>query len=344
MRKLHYLKKYALGIPFLIIPLFVQANPIDTSLSIFQKLVKDSIFHITLEADFDSLFNNKKLTTEQKATLTLVNGDATKHQLSIKVKTRGVYRRRYCDVPPLRLNFNKKDLDSLGLNNYFDKLKLVTHCIENETSEQVLLREYWTYKMHNALTPNSFKVHLIKITYINSRDRTDKSEKLAFLIENNDEMANRLGGKLVNQWGTKPSHIEAVTLQNTMLFNYMIGNLDWHLTLQRNIKLVKRPDNEKLVLVPYDFDMSALVFPSYARLNPDFGQKDFRDRYCVGRFESKETVKQTVDKFEALKTAYFKDIKACTYLNENSKLQMKLFLKSFFKPLSKEKTWKRRFL
>ncbi len=344
MRKSQKIKIYILGIALLVIPLFIQASPVDTNLTIFQKLVQDSIVHITLEADFDSLFNYKKLTAEQKATLTLVTSDSTTHQLSIKVKTRGVYRRRYCDVPPLRLNFSKEDLDTLGLNNDFDKLKLVTHCMENETAEQVLLREYWTYKLHNSLTPNSFKVHLIKITYINSRNRRDKSEKLAFLIENNDEMANRIGGKLVDRWGTKPSQVKESALHNSMLFNYMIGNLDWHLARQRNIKLVELPNEEKLVIVPYDFDMSALVFPSYARLNPDFKQRKFTDRFCVGRFGSKEAIKQTIAKFEPLKSVYFKNINQCPYLDYKSKLQMKLFLKSFFQPLTKEKTWKKRFL
>ena len=157
-------------------------------------------------------------------------------------------------------------------------------------------------------------------------------------------MANRIGGKLVDRWGTKPSQVKESALHNSMLFNYMIGNLDWHLARQRNIKLVELPNEEKLVIVPYDFDMSALVFPSYARLNPDFKQRKFTDRFCVGRFGSKEAIKQTIAKFEPLKSVYFKNINQCPYLDYKSKLQMKLFLKSFFQPLTKEKTWKKRFL
>lgn len=198
MRGLQKIKKFTLAISLLIIPLVAQASPVDTNLTIFQKLVQDSIFQFTLEADFDSLFNNKKLTAEQAATLTLVHSDATTQEFSIKVKIRGVYRQNFCDVPPLRLNFGKTDLDSLGLNNDFDKLKLVTHCMENEAAEQVLLREYWAYKLHNALTPNSFKVHLIKIIYINSRNRTEKREKMAFKPERNAK------GRLVRVQYTLP--------------------------------------------------------------------------------------------------------------------------------------------
>lgn len=117
-----------LGIIFFCIPFIGYANPIDSNLTIFKKFVNDSIFHITIEADFDSLFNYKKLIDEQKAKLTITNPNKAVHRLNIKIKTRGVYRRRYCEVPPLRLNFKDEELDSMGLSKAFDKLKLVTHC------------------------------------------------------------------------------------------------------------------------------------------------------------------------------------------------------------------------
>ncbi len=333
-----------LGIIFFCLPYIGQAHPVDSNLTIFKKLVNDSIRHITIEADFDSLFNYKKLTDEQKAKLTIKNPNGTTQELGIKVKTRGVYRRRYCEVPPLRLNFKNEELDSMGLNKAYDKLKLVTHCVENENAEQVLLKEYWTYKLYNELTPNSFKVHLVKVTYINTRDTSNQTERFGFLIENNNEMAHRLGGELVVKYGLTPDKLVASSHQNAMLFNYMIGNLDWHIELKRNIKLVQLPNKEEIMVVPYDFDMSAIVFPSYARLNPDYGQENFTERFCVGRFSSKEALTVTTQKFLGLKTDYLTAFNECPYLTKKSKIGMAVYIKSFYRQLNRKKKLKKVFL
>lgn len=333
-----------LGIVFFCIPIIGHTNPVDSNLTIFKKFVKDSIRHISIEADFDSLFNYKKLTDEQKAKLTITNPDGAIQKLDIKIKTRGVYRRKYCEVPPLRLNFNDSELDSMGLNKAFDKLKLVTHCVENENAEQVLLKEYWTYKLYNELTPNSFKVHLVKVIYINTKDKANQTERFGFLIENNNEMANRLGGELVDKYGLTPSKLEASSHQNAMLFNYMIGNLDWHIERNRNIKLVQIPNQKEITVVPYDFDMSAIVFPSYARLNPDYEQESFTERFCVGRFPSKEALTETAQKFLNIKTECLKAFNECPYLTKKSKIGMAVYMKSFYRQLNKKKKLKKTFL
>ncbi len=344
MRETKKNKLTYIGILLFCLPIIGTANPVDSNLTIFKKFVKDSISHLTIEADFDSLFNNKKLTAEQKAKLTITNPDGTTKELGIKIKTRGVYRRKYCEVPPLRLNFNDKDLDSMGLNNAFDKLKLVTHCVENENAEQVLLKEYWTYKLYNQVTPNSFRVHLVKIIYINTRNKAIQTERFGFLIENNNEMAHRLGGKLVDKYGLTPTQLEATSHQDAMLFNYMIGNLDWHIELKRNIKLVEIPNKKEITVVPYDFDMSAIVFPSYARLNPDYGQKDFTERFSVGRFSSKIALEETAQKFQGLKQDCLSTFNDCPYLTRRSKINMKVYMNSFYRQLNKKKKIKKVFL
>ena len=93
------------------------------------------------------------------------NGDSVAFDLG--VKTRGFYRRKYldCDVPPLRLNFKKKQVKNTVFDRQ-DKLKLVTHCNDNvDAFEQYTLQEYLIYKTYNLLTDNSFRVRLVRITY-----------------------------------------------------------------------------------------------------------------------------------------------------------------------------------
>ncbi len=344
MRKLQQTTILLLLLLGIIQPIEGHATPDTLHPSIFQKLVKEEINHIQLEADFDVLFNNKKERKEQAANLILVHSDSTTEQFKIKIRTRGVFRRRYCEIPPLRLNFNNEELAKMEMDSTFDKLKLVTHCMENPNAEQVLLKEYWAYRLYNNITPQSFKVHLVYITYINTKNKAEQSKHLAFLIENNQEMAARVGGQLVEKYGLTASKLTATSHQNSTLFNYMIGNLDWHIKRQRNIKLVQLPADDSIVIVPYDFDMSALVFPSYARLNPDYKQKRFTDRYCVERFTSANALEETVTRFKNLQAESLTAFKECPYLNGQSKSQMHAYLRSFYKLLKKEKKWKRQLL
>lgn len=312
--------------------------------SIFQKITQENITHLTIEADFDYLLANKKDNTEQKAILQLMAPDSTYTSMNIKIRPRGVYRRKYCEVPPFRINFNDTELQKMGLDTTFDKLKLVTHCMANSEADQVLLKEYWTYRLYNELTPNSFKVHLIKITYINTNNKSEQEEHLAFLIENNKEMAQRIGGEIHNAFGLTSADLEDQSLRNSRLFNFMIGNLDWNILHQRNVKFVKIPEQKKMILVPYDFDMSALVFPSYARLNPDYQQIKFTDRRCIGRFESVEGLKITIENFRNLAPNFLNNYFDCPFLTASSKKEMMNYIKGFYKEVKKEKKWAKRLM
>ena len=98
--------------------------------------------HLTIRTNLDSLLLNKKKGTYQKAQLIAVAGDSEKINLSIKIKSRGKSRRNMCELPPLKLNFNKTDLANLGLHQAFDKLKLITHCKLDGEMEDLLLKEY----------------------------------------------------------------------------------------------------------------------------------------------------------------------------------------------------------
>jgi len=316
--------------------LFGQQIEEDSTRTFFQLLIEDEIMELTLEANFDSLFENKKQNIEYGAKISLPSNKDSIQSLQLKIRPRGVFRRRYCDSPPLRLNFHKKDLNRLGLSGEFDKLKLVTPCVNDVAGDQVLLREYWTYRLYNEITPNSFKVHLLKINYVNTQSPDTIQERIGFLIENTKELAHRIGGELIDSFGLQVNGVNKLAYQNMTLFNYMIGNLDWKLSTQRNMKLVNHP-KEGIITVPYDFDMSAMVWPSYARLNPDYGQKGFQERFCLGQFESKESLHISLEIFKNMKTACKEGIQVCPFLNSMSKRDMLSYLNSFYFILKKDK-------
>ena len=144
----------------------------DSITTIFQKISEyDEMLLIT---NMDTLCLNKKMGDAIPAKLILVKNGKDSLKFKIKVEARGKFRRRVCEIPPMKLDFRKKQLVKRGLFNGCDKLKLVTHCQNNEFSAQVLTKEFWVYKMYNQLTNDSYKIHPLKVTYIHSENPNQK--------------------------------------------------------------------------------------------------------------------------------------------------------------------------
>jgi len=305
-----------------------------TSTTIFQKIKRDSFFEVVLEANFDSLIKNKKVSLKKyPGTILFKNKKGETFKTKVKIEPRGRSRRKVCSMPPLKIDFPKKSLEKLGLFPGYDKLKLVTNCNDTEDSDQVLMKEFWIYNLYNHITPESYQVFSVKITYVNESDPTDKIERFAFFIENNDELAMRLNGETVTKFGTQPSGITENSYYNTLLFNYMIGNLDWDISVGRNIKLIQKPDSDKLTIVPYDFDYAALVKAPHARLNPDFKQTNIEQRFAQGKFPNKAALDKTVNAFLVHKDDGFQCFMNCPILDKRIKKKMNRYLGSFYQIL-----------
>ncbi|MFK7981162.1 MAG: hypothetical protein AB8G86_14340 [Saprospiraceae bacterium] len=305
------------------------------STTIFQKIKQDSFYEVILKTDFDSLIKNKKISSSHyPGTILLKNGKGAQFKMKVKIEPRGRSRRKVCSsMPPLKIDFPKKALKELGLFPGCDKLKLVTNCNDTENSDQVLMKEYWIYNLYNQVTPHSFQVFPIKITYINTNDSNEKIERFAFFIESNKELELRLKGKATNGFGTTPVQIEPTSYHNTLLFQYMIGNLDWDITVQRNVKLIQPDAGGKPILVPYDFDFSGLVKAPHARLNPDYQQRNIEERFPQGKFPDKTTLMATATNFQQLEKDGFRCYMSCTILEKSVKKKMNKYLTSFFRIL-----------
>ena len=163
--------------------------------SIFDVINQQEIVDMVLTGEIDSLVEVRKTKKYRSADVSFTDGVGNIHNYKIKVKPRGKFRRRVCDFPPLKIKFSKDQLEAAGLSKHND-LKLVTHCMEDELyNENLLLREYLAYKLYNELSPNSFRTQLVRITYQDKNDKNNKQVQYGFLIEDVDELADRMGGK-----------------------------------------------------------------------------------------------------------------------------------------------------
>ncbi len=309
--------------------------PFDSIKTIFQEL--QSYDKMVIKTDLDSFMLNKKLGQKQTATV-MFSGEEKSHlKFSILIEARGKFRRRICELPPIKLNFRKPDLDTLGLYRKYDKLKLVTHCLLEPESEQLLLKEFWTYKMYNELSDNSFQVHRFEIVYIHSKDPKRKIRSYAFILENNRELAHRLGGQLVDLYGIKPSQLTPTSYHHALLFNYMIGNTDWKVSIQKNLKFVRHKRHTLLTLVPYDFDYAKLVDAPYMAPDPDAIKADEHNRHAKGKFVNEQSLSDIIEQFKDLRKTGFRCYKDCPILKSKEKGKMTYFMNTFYQMLRNEK-------
>ena len=224
---------------------------------------------MTLRTDIDWLRDTRNDSVEVEGTVTFVDNDGTTVTKPVDTRTRGNFRRdkRNCNFPPLRLDFPRSEMDGTVFEGQ-NRLKLVTPCNDgSDTYQNYVFDEYLAYRILNEITPRSFRVRLVEITYEDVNDEYDTRTKYGFLIEDEDRMAERNRATLqeVNQF--HPLRANAEYAIQVALFNYMVANTDVSPVFFHNVKLI-RTEEGQFFTVPYDFDMTGLVNPRYASVDP----------------------------------------------------------------------------
>ncbi|MBR9920519.1 MAG: hypothetical protein GYB31_06740 [Bacteroidetes bacterium] len=313
---------------FAILYLPLQANG---ERSLFDEIqLQEEILEVELTTDLDALLTPIENTEYQKASIRFAHSGKAPASWDLKIKARGRYRYRICDFPPIKLNFDKDDLQAAGLAAY-DKYKLVTHCFDNEAeARDNVLREYMAYRLYNEVTDQSFRVQLVKITYIDSNDPKKLKERWGVLIESTDEMAARIGGEEVDLLNQPEDSFDLRAEHRMSVFQYLIGNSDYDLRMVRNIKLVKMHETGKLVPVPYDFDFSLLVNAEYAVPNNNAGQMRIEDRVYLGFDHGEDQVRYMDKYYESMRKQFEEAIKETEMVNRSNRNYMLKVLESFF--------------
>lgn len=298
---------------------------------------------VILTADLKYLIKEKVKSDEQKAVFTVLMPDSTYVSEEIKVEARGVMRRKICNLPPLKLNFDNPTSPKL---KSLKSLKLVNICRSGSSDEQLLLKEYLIYKMFNLLTDRSFRVRLLYITYKDSEGKIKTDSKYAFVVEDVDVMAKRNDCKEINdlKLTSESTDREQVTL--VYLFQYMIGNTDWSVPNNHNIKLImpKNKANAKPLAVPYDFDFTGLVNADYAVPNEMMDIENVTQRRYRGFPRTHSELQTVIQQFNLQKENIYALVNNCNPLNTASKKEMISYLNEFYGIIKDEKRVKFEFI
>jgi hypothetical protein len=228
----------------------------------------------------------------------------------LKIRTRGIWRLKHCDFPPIRLNFAGKDTKNTVFDG-LDKPKLVNYCRDNDQYEQYMLQEAQLYRIYQLLTPISHRVRVARITYVDSASGKKEAERYAMLVEDPDQLANRLMAKPIKTKGAVPADMEPRELALAYMFLYFIGNLDFSFNGLHNTELLGTMDGRILPVV-YDFDYAGAVNASYAVPPPNYGVPNVRTRKfmasCELASEFPGAVAKMIEKKDAIYALYSDEV------------------------------------
>ncbi len=240
---------------------------------------------LKLETDWKLLVRNKLSEEYQPGILSFQGPDGHPVDLEILARARGNTRKEVCLFPPLRIKAAKRGLNNHRFNPE-SKLKLVLPCEDGKSNAEYLLREALAYRLFEAVYPIHYRTKLVELYAW--QDGREKYSFYAFLVEEEDEFAARLNGKRVKKSRVNTIDLERDEYVKMCFFQYMIANTDWSAPNGHNLELLKLPDREKLVAIPYDFDYAGFVDTDYAIPRSSIPIENVTQRYFLGKYVTEE--------------------------------------------------------
>jgi len=296
----------------------------------------DEVLELTIETDVRCVIRQKLKEEYQKATLKIRNADGELFEQQLKIRARGNTRKEVCYYPPLKLKFKKSVLSAAGFSSS-NELKLVTQCRDTKTCEFYTAKEYMAYKLYNMISPYSFRVQLLRISFVDTKGKGKTKEMLGFLIEPEEEMAERVGGKLAERNTMRSTFLTNEPNQRMAIFQYMIGNTDWSIGNSHNLKFLKVPEYERLTPVPYDFDYAGLVNTDYAIPFTTLPIKSVTERLYRGIECLDAEIPPLVEYFKAREDEIMNYTASFPHFSDPVRREVSRYLEDFFDFLDREK-------
>lgn len=272
-------------------------------------------------------------------------GDSQRLEVSIRI--RGNFRKKYCELPPIRLNFKKSQVNGTLFAGQ-DKLKLVSPCQHGIKSQQTLLLEFMAYRIFEILTEQSFGARLIRLSYVDSDDKLKSWTDLVFVIEAEGDIGKRLGLDKANVAENRFEDLDQRSTALAELFQLMISNHDYSVLkgpegeycCHNSVMYTREDQADKRIPIPYDFDMSGLVNAEYAAPPSHLPIRLVRTRYYRGLCQPPEIMDEAVAHVLSKKAeilALFQNQEELSRSTRNLSLN---YLKKYFAILENEASFK----
>lgn len=329
---MHLLNRTVATILFSLLATTVSAQVSESPDPLFQD---QEIIDVRIVAPLTTLVRERPTEDDLLGVFQYTETDSTRVAFDVQIRTRGHFRHNTCDFPPLWLNFKKSQTNDTLFDKQ-DRLKLVVHCDDSKRYEQTVLREYLAYRFFNAITDLSFRVRLLRVTYVDSEERRDDQTRFAFLIEHKNRLAERHDMKDLKIERTNLSSIQPDLLNLTSVFEFFIGNTDFSPVAGapgneccHNYVLFGN-DGDLLKAIPYDFDQSGVVDAPYAVPSDSLRIRSVRQRLYRGRCVNNEHIADSIGTFRDNRDAIYALIVAQEGLDSRVRKKVVRYVDDFY--------------
>jgi len=302
----------------------------------------DEVMELTLRGDLKTVFKDRGDDPQYHPATIHYQADQNAINIPIEIKPRGHFRKMSsnCRYPPILLNFAKLSTPESSVFYGQDKVKLVTPC----QGDKYVIHEYLVYKLYNLITPKSFRARLVKVIYQDTVNNKSSDPYYGILLEEEEQMAKRNLSRSLEKIGLRPEETQKEDFLKMAVFEYMIGNTDWSVQFQQNIKLITVDSTSLPTTIPYDFDHAGIVRAPYARPAEELQlsstlQRRYRG-YCIPEMNQFTAIFET---FNELKDEFYALYDGNPLLSSNYQKQTLKFLDRFYETINDPKKARKEF-
>ena len=204
--------------------------------------------------------------------------------------------------------------------------------------DDYVVREWLLYKMYNLVTPKSFRARLVRIELDDTQKKKKTGPFFGILLEEEQQMAKRNKMVVVNKEMLKMQNAQRDNFLQMAVFEYLIGNTDWSVQYQQNIKLIAKDSLSVPYTVPYDFDHAGMVDAPYALPAEELRMRSVRERryrgFCINDMKQ---FTETFALYNRLKDDIYKLYTSCTLLDAKFIKTTTQYLDEFYNTINNEK-------
>lgn len=282
---------------------------------------------------------------------TYLDSQGQRQRLDVSIRVRGNFRKEYCELPPLRLNFKKSQVKETLFRGQ-DKLKVVAPCMHGAESQQAVLLEYLAYRTYEILTEYSLGTRLIRLSYVDTDEKLQSWTDLVFVIEDEADLAKRLGLDPANVAENEFDELDQPMTALAELFQLLISNHDYSVLqgpdgeycCHNSLMYTREEAAGKRIPVPYDFDMSGLVDASYASPPAHLPIRNVRTRFYRGLCQPPDVMGAAVARVLSKRDEIIALYARHPELSRLSRNRNVAFVKKFFAILADEAQFKEQIL
>lgn len=312
-----------------------QVDTINTSLDLFSET---DPMNITLTLDLKR-YQREKFKGEYMPVHFLYQlNDTLQVEREMRMKARGKFRRTHCSLAPFWLNLKKSD-EKNEQKEGINKIKVVTHCRGSHAYEEYVLKEYLCYKIYNIISPVSFRVRLVRMTYVDTGRKNKVTTGWAFMIEPEAMLAQRHSATVVKLDNLSFRLMQSREIDIATLFLYMIGNPDFSLPHRHNVKILGLPGYgaKGYTPVPYDFDYSGFVDTYYSTPAEELGIASVRERYFLGPCREDNAYVAAIEHLNQYQEEILQLVQDFPYLEQKYKKGVISYLEDYFELAAHQK-------